>query len=103
MQQAYCLRKGRIILLKGIDEIDKQILRSLSEHPEFSQVELSERLKISQPAVSARLHKLKETGVLAYSVGTDIKKSQLFLAKIDIVTTGTENVIRFLDNCRRSV
>jgi len=90
---------GRTILLKGIDEIDKKILRSLSENPELSQVELSEGLKISQPAISARLHKLKETGVLAYSVGTDIKKSQLFLAKIDIVTTGTEDVISFFDKC----
>jgi Lrp/AsnC family leucine-responsive transcriptional regulator len=90
---------GEIILLKGIDEIDKKILRSLSENPELSQLELSEGLKISQPAISARLHKLKETGVLAYSVGTNIKKSQLFLAKIEIMTTGTEDVISFFDKC----
>ena len=86
-------------MLKGIDEIDRKILRSLSEKPELSQLELSERLKISQPAISARLRKLKETGVLTYSVGTDIKKSQLFLAKMDIVTTETENVISFFDSC----
>ena len=86
-------------MLKGIDEIDKKILRALSENPVLSQLELSEGLKISQPAISARLHKLKETGVLAYSVGTDIKKSQLFLAKIDIVTTSTENIILFFDKC----
>lgn len=86
-------------MLKGIDEIDKKILRSLSENPEMSQAELSEGLKISQPAISARLHQLRETGVLAYSVGTDIKKSQLFLAKADIVTTDTEHVIGFFDKC----
>lgn len=86
-------------MLKGIDEIDKRILSSLSENPELSQAELSERLKISQPAISARLHQLRETGVLAHSVGTDIKKSQLFLAKADIVTSDTEHVISFFDKC----
>jgi len=86
-------------LLKGIDETDKKILHLLSQNPELSQAEISDRLKISQPAVSARLHKLREIGVLTHSIGTDIKKTQLFLAKMDIVTTDTEHVISLFDKC----
>jgi DNA-binding Lrp family transcriptional regulator len=85
--------------MKALDEVDKKILNSLCQNPEMSQVELSERLKISQPAVSARIHRLKEAGILAYMIGADIKKTQLFLAKIDIVTTDTEHVIGLFDAC----
>ena len=64
-----------------IDDDDKKILRMLSENPQLSQAELSKRLGISQPAVSARMRKLEESGILARLVGTDVKKSQLFLAR----------------------
>lgn len=86
-------------MLKGIDEIDKKILHLLSRNPELSQAELSDQLEISQPAVSARLHKLKEMGIVTQAIGADIRKTQLFLAKIDIVTTDTEHVISRFDKC----
>jgi len=82
-----------------IDDVDKKILHLLSQNPEVSQIELAELLGISQPAVSARMHKLKEAGVLAYLIGVDVKKAQLFLAKIDMVTTDTEHVLNFLNKC----
>jgi Lrp/AsnC family leucine-responsive transcriptional regulator len=86
-------------LAHRIDEIDKKIVQLLSENPELSQVNLAERLKISQPAVSTRMHKLKEMGALAHLVGIEAKKAQLFLAKIDIVTSNTEHVLSFLEKC----
>jgi DNA-binding Lrp family transcriptional regulator len=82
-----------------IDELDKKILCMLSQDPQVSHTELSKRLKISQPAVSARIHKLEEEGVLTYLIGTDVKKTQLFLAKVDISTDNVEDILRFLDNC----
>ena len=69
-----------------IDNTDKKILNMLSEDPQMSQAELSEHLKISQPAVSARIRKLEEKGVLARVIGTDIKKADVFLAKVDLST-----------------
>jgi hypothetical protein len=45
------------------------------------------------------VHRLEEEGVLAYVVGTDVKKTQLFLAKVDISTDNVEDVLRFLDAC----
>jgi DNA-binding Lrp family transcriptional regulator len=86
-------------LANQIDEIDKKILQSLSENPELSQVDLAEHLKISQPAVSTRIHKLKEAGALAHLIGLEVKKAQLFLAKIDIITNNTEHVLNSLEKC----
>jgi Lrp/AsnC family leucine-responsive transcriptional regulator len=86
-------------LAKVIDDTDKKIICLLSENPQLSQAELSERLKISQPAVSARIRKLEEKGALARLVGTDIKKAQLFLAKVDVSTDNVEQVLKFLDTC----
>jgi Lrp/AsnC family leucine-responsive transcriptional regulator len=82
-----------------IDDDDKKILRMLSENPELSQAELSKQLRISQPAVSARMRKLEESGTLARLVGTDVKKSQLFLARVNVSTNNVESVLKFLDTC----
>jgi DNA-binding Lrp family transcriptional regulator len=86
-------------LANRIDDIDRKILQLLSENPELSQVNLAEHLKISQPAVSTRIHKLKEAGALAHLIGLEVKKAQLFLAKIDIVTNNTEHVLSSLEKC----
>ena len=86
-------------LTKTIDEIDREILSSLSEDPEISQAELSHRLKISQPAVSLRIRKLEERGVLARLIGTDIKKAQLFLAKVDLTAKNVPKVLESLEKC----
>jgi len=86
-------------LTKMIDDIDKRILHLLSENPSISQNDLSERLRISQPAISSRISRLREKGVLESLIGTEVKKAQLFLAKVDIVTTDTEHVLNLLNIC----
>lgn len=86
-------------MARKLDDNDRKILRLLSQEPEISQANLSEQLKISQPAVSARIRKLQEKGALAHMIGTDIKKAQLFLAKLDIATNHVEQVLKFLEEC----
>jgi len=86
-------------MTRKIDDVDKKILCLLSQDPQASQAELSTRLKISQPAVSARIRKLEEKGTLARLIGTDVKKAQLFLAKVDISTNHVEQVLKFLETC----
>lgn len=83
----------------AVDETDRKILSMLSKNPDFSQAELSEHLKISQPAVSLRMRRLQEKGVLARVIGTDIKKAELFLAKVDITTNQVEKLLATLENC----
>jgi Lrp/AsnC family leucine-responsive transcriptional regulator len=86
-------------MTRAIDDADKKILYLLSQDPQVSQGELASRLKISQPAVSARIRKLQEKGILARLVGTDVKKAQLFLAKVDISTNHVEQILKFLETC----
>ena len=84
---------------RDIDDTDRKIMNLLSERPEVSQAELSERLKISQPAVSLRMRKLREKGILTHLIGTDVKKAQLFLAKVDITTNNVPKVLGALESC----
>jgi len=86
-------------LARDLDETDKKIIRMLVENPQRSQTEISELLKISQPAVSARVRKLEEKGVLSHLVGTDIKKAQLFMAKVEITTDKVEQLLKTLESC----
>jgi DNA-binding Lrp family transcriptional regulator len=84
---------------RTIDDTDRKMLYLLSEQPGISQAELSERLKISQPAVSLRMRKLEERGILARLIGTDIKKAQLFLGKVDLTTNDVPKVLEVLEKC----
>ena len=86
-------------MAREIDSTDKKILSMLSENSQLSQAEISERLSISQPAVSARIRKLEENGLLTRLVGTDVKKAQLYLAKVDITTNQVEGFLKSVENC----
>jgi len=65
----------------------------------MSQSEISELLKISQPAVGARIRKLKDGGIITHFVGVNLKKSGLFLSKLDIETRETQKVLDFFKEC----
>ena len=91
--------KGEKTLTGKLDDMDKKIMSLLSQDPDVSQGELAKQLKISQPAVSARIRKLEEKGALAYMVGTDVKKAQLFLANLDVATNHVEQFLKSLDGC----
>jgi DNA-binding Lrp family transcriptional regulator len=91
--------QGENSLKSRLDDTDKKILSFLSQDPEVSQSELSKQLKISQPAVSARIRRLEEDGTLAHIVGIDVKKAQLFLAKLDVATNHVDQFLKSLDEC----
>ncbi len=86
-------------MLQVLDEIDRKLLNVLSESPDIAQIELSKQLGISQPAISARIQRLREAGILVRFMGTDLKKSQLFLAKVDAVTTDPTELLKIFESC----
>ncbi len=86
-------------MTKKTDDMDKKILLLLLQNPEISQTELAKQLGVSQPAVSARIRRLKEKGESVHLIGVDVKKAQLFLAKIDISTADPEHLIKFFEKC----
>jgi DNA-binding Lrp family transcriptional regulator len=82
-----------------LDERDQLILEMLQKYPTMPQETIAEKLKLSQPSISARIRKLKEKGVIQHIVGMNFKKVGLHLAKVEISTTNTSEVIKEFDNC----
>lgn len=83
----------------GIDEKDQHIIALLERNPGISQNEMAEIVKLSQPSVGMRIHKLRQKGILSTAVGMNFKKVKLYLAKVDISTTNTEKVLKSFDHC----
>jgi DNA-binding Lrp family transcriptional regulator len=85
--------------LQRLDEKDKQIISVLVKNPEASQSYIATKVNLSQPAVGARLQRLKESGNIAHFVGMDIKKVGFHLAKVEIAANNIENVLGRLKSC----
>ena len=82
-----------------IDKRDREILSLLERNPEMPQSDIAEKLKISQPSVSARMHKLKQKGALAHVVGMNLKKVNLYMAKVDVIANNTSSVLDIFKDC----
>jgi DNA-binding Lrp family transcriptional regulator len=68
-----------------LDDIDFLILRTLSIYPEINQVELSKKVRLTQPAISGRLRKLQKMGILSSAnMRVDPKALGLKMVKIDM-------------------
>ncbi len=82
-----------------LDKRDREMLSLLEQNPEMSQNEMAEKLKISQPSVSARVHKLKQKGALSHVVGMNLKKVNLYMAKVDVMAKNTSSVLDIFKEC----
>ncbi|HLB70153.1 MAG: Lrp/AsnC family transcriptional regulator [Candidatus Methanoperedens sp.] len=82
-----------------LDKRDREILSLMEKDPEMSQNDIAEKLKISQPSVSARIHKLKQKGALAHVVGMNLKKVHLYMAKVDVIANNTSSVLDIFKDC----
>lgn len=51
--------------LNSLDEIDRDMIRILQDEGRVSATELASRVHLSQPAVSARLRRLEDAGVIS--------------------------------------
>ncbi len=82
-----------------LDKRDRELLSLLEENPEISQNDMAEKLKISQPSVSARIHKLKQKGALVHVVGMNLKKVNIYMAKVDVIANNTSSVLDIFKDC----
>ncbi len=82
-----------------LDKRDREILSLLEKSPEMSQNDMAEILKISQPSVSARIHKLKQKGALVHIVGMNLKKVKLNMAKVDVTANNTSSLLDTFKDC----
>lgn len=84
---------------KILDEKDKKILSLLCKNPEISQLEIAKYIELTQPAVGARINKLKKLGFIISSVCIDIKKFPLIAALIQLSVKNPSEIIRKLMKC----
>jgi DNA-binding Lrp family transcriptional regulator len=63
----------------GIDDIDREIIRLLIANPEVTHEEIATRVSRSQPAVGARILKLKKKQLISSQVGVNFKTAGLVL------------------------
>lgn len=82
-----------------LDKRDREILSLLEKYPEMSQSEMAEKLNISQPSISARIFKLKQKGALSHVVGMNLKKVNLYMAKVDVIANNTSSVLDIFKDC----
>ena len=82
-----------------LDETDKKIISLMVKDPEISQKKLGKILKISQPAVGARLHKLKKKNIIVNQIGVNLKKTNLGIAKVDLSTSNSAEILEIFKKC----
>ena len=70
--------------MTGLDDKDKKIIRLLQDNPHTSQSDIADAADLSQPAISLRIKKLMEDGFISHSIGLDVKKLNLSLAKLEV-------------------
>ncbi len=66
----------------NIDGIDREIIKLLIENPEITHEEIATRVNRSQPAVGARILKLKKKQLIASQVGVNFRTAGLTLGII---------------------
>ena len=82
-----------------LDKIDKKIISLLVKNTDISQKELGQILNISQPAVGARVKKLKKKQIIANQIGVNLKKANLGIAKVDLSTSNSTEILEIFKKC----
>ncbi|QEE14214.1 Lrp/AsnC family transcriptional regulator [Promethearchaeum syntrophicum] len=73
-----------------IDDTDKKIIELLEKNPEMTHSAISEKVNKSQPAVGARIIKLKRKFLLSEVIGAEFNKLDIKLARIDLSVKNVE-------------
>ncbi|MHA1611332.1 MAG: Lrp/AsnC family transcriptional regulator [Promethearchaeota archaeon] len=82
-----------------IDETDKQIITILQKNPDTTHSVIAEKVHKSQPAVGARIIKLKRKFLLAESVGAEFNKLDIKLARIEVAAKSVEKIWKRFEEC----
>lgn len=82
-----------------IDEVDKQIIQLLQNDPEMTHSEISEKVHKSQPAVGARIIKLRRKNLLNTQIGVNFKKVDIKLAKVEMFVKNVGDLLKNIENC----
>ncbi len=82
-----------------IDETDKKIISILQEDPETTHSAIAEQVHKSQPAVGARIIKLRRKHLITESVGAEFNKLDIKFARIELSTKNVSDIWKRFDKC----
>jgi Lrp/AsnC family transcriptional regulator, leucine-responsive regulatory protein len=83
----------------GLDDRDNIILSLVQSNPNISQVDIANKIKLSQPSVGARIKKLQQKGILYNVAGVNFKIVNLHLAKVEVNTTDPSAILKEFMDC----
>ncbi|MHA1793401.1 MAG: Lrp/AsnC family transcriptional regulator [Promethearchaeota archaeon] len=95
------IKKSSVInkLLK-IDDDDKRIIMYLEKDPDITHSEIGEKIGKSQPAVGARITKLKNRKILGVQKGVNFKKvDQFHLVQVLISASNSTKILQRMKLC----
>ena len=82
-----------------IDDIDRQIIHLIQEHPNLTHTQISKHVNRSQPTVGMRIRKLEEIGVLQFQAGINIKYADMSFARVEIQARSPEEIYKIVQKC----
>jgi DNA-binding Lrp family transcriptional regulator len=82
-----------------IDEIDKTIITLLQENPDMTHSEISQKVHKSQPAVGARIIKLKRKNLICEQIGVNFKVVDIKIAKVEMMVKNVAEVLEKVQEC----
>lgn len=68
----------------NLDKIDLKLISLLQENPDLTHTQIAEIVNRSQPAIGARLKKLKNKGILQFQAGLNFKELDIQLAFVNL-------------------
>lgn len=85
--------------LEKFDETDKKIISLLMEKPDMTQIAVANHLGLSQPAVYARIQRLRKAGIITRIVGVNVREVDLHMAKVEITAKEPWKIVDFFSKC----
>ena len=87
-------------IFKKVDFIDKEIISMLQGDPAVTHSQIALKLNRSQPAIGARIKKLRDFGLIATQIGIDFKKVEnIAFVRIDLIAKYPNEIQSLCDKC----
>lgn len=83
----------------NIDEVDKTIITLLQSNPDMTHSEIAGKVHKSQPAVGARIIKLKRKNLICKTVGVNFRKVDIKIAKVEMMVKNVSEIMKKIEQC----
>jgi len=82
-----------------LDKIDLKLISLLQEDPNLTHTQIAELVNRSQPAIGARLKKLKNKGILRFQAGLNFKELDIQLAFVNLLVKNPKHIMKMVKYC----